>query len=407
MQPPGQRSTRTTKNSSKANKSDATLKTPAESVLTVNSQTNNQLVTESNANTDDEGFQTVHSKRHSRRNSTASTESNGHSPNFDLNLQPITVLIENLEAKETAKSFHTALKQFNLAQFVVDMKFWRNSVKLTTYQPDFETQLKKTIGTTYRPEATIKTLNSRVRPKSDSKSHAPLLSVVITNVDHDVTDKEVEEELKLQGYKFKKAVRIFSRLTQKPIKKIRVISDNKDTIDKLLAHHFRLHCVLHRVEPSNPLPPQPTQCRKCNSFQHTSENCRNEPKCGKCSGPHLISSCKLDTNKEALKCSNCNGNHLATDLNCTERPKQPISADKTEKIKCIDEPIPPLQECSETENFLRAFTTALLNILPERRSLITETIKTVSKKFLRRDVEITHAWNNIHIFISQPSDVTE
>lgn len=69
-------------------------------------------------------------------------------------------------------------------------------------------------------------------------------------------------------------------------------------------------------------PKGPTQCHNCQMFGHGSRNCSLAPKCVKCAGTHLTSTCTADcnvNNKQHLKCANCNQKHAASFTQCPSR----------------------------------------------------------------------------------------
>lgn len=55
-----------------------------------------------------------------------------------------------------------------------------------------------------------------------------------------------------------------------------------------------------------------TQCRRCQTWGHSSKNCRRRFRCSKCSGEHEITSCTSSD----LKCANCSGPHRSFDSKC-------------------------------------------------------------------------------------------
>ena len=68
--------------------------------------------------------------------------------------------------------------------------------------------------------------------------------------------------------------------------------------------------------------PHPTQCYNCQQFSHASSNCRLDPRCMRCSGPHKSNLCPLlskETRKipdDEVKCINCGGQHTSNKKDC-------------------------------------------------------------------------------------------
>ena len=57
---------------------------------------------------------------------------------------------------------------------------------------------------------------------------------------------------------------------------------------------------------------KPLICFKCSQFNHIASNCKNNPKCSKCSDNHLTKDCKSDK----ITCPNCKDKHTAYNKNC-------------------------------------------------------------------------------------------
>ena len=76
-----------------------------------------------------------------------------------------------------------------------------------------------------------------------------------------------------------------------------------------------------------PYVPSVLQCDKCLRFNHLAAQCRSNPRCGRCGGPHIITDCHDDTSK----CGNCGGDHLATSRSCPSF----LRAKKTKEVSVI------------------------------------------------------------------------
>ena len=154
-------------------------------------------------------------------------------------------------------------------------------------------------------------------PKSQQITH----QVIITNVDVEVTQEEMEEILHRQSLPFKMVKRIHSRARDAPTKLIRLIVNDEATKKRLLRDGINLDqahykCILSH-EDSNSFP-KVTQCFKCQQLgDHLSGTCTKEQKCVLCSGPHRKSECK--ETKESFCCANCSGCHAAWSLECPKR----------------------------------------------------------------------------------------
>ncbi|KAF8789917.1 Nucleic-acid-binding protein transposon like protein [Argiope bruennichi] len=68
------------------------------------------------------------------------------------------------------------------------------------------------------------------------------------------------------------------------------------------------------------------QCYKCQTWQHTSQQCGMKPKCVICAGQHESLNCpnkvaKSEEEKLPVKCANCGGPHTASYKGCPKYPK--------------------------------------------------------------------------------------
>lgn len=232
---------------------------------------------------------------------------------------------------------------------------------------------------------------------------APTFSVVIKGVDLDISPEEVSQALIVANLTHSKVWRIRSRALDRDTTLVRVISKQQSTIDHLLLHGFRIFHKLHRCEPSHIPPPQPAQCSKCFSFEHPKERCDLPSKCGRCAGDHLTSKCPATAEP---KCINCGGNHSSLNKNCPSRPAVPASAEMTAKCK----PVPALTDYKEkitcssklclATSYLKATTTALLDIFPHQRSSVITTMKRISRNIFGRTMLVNFSNNQIHITVS-------
>lgn len=105
-----------------------------------------------------------------------------------------------------------------------------------------------------------------------------------------------------------------------------------------------------------------TKCGRCQRFNHSSDNCNMDPRCGVCGGYHLTINCELLAEKRAqnkrkfdkrlLKCVHCNGNNTAGYTECTERLKF-IKARNNRNQRWTNAPAPtsnPLQTRPQQQN---------------------------------------------------------
>jgi len=63
-------------------------------------------------------------------------------------------------------------------------------------------------------------------------------------------------------------------------------------------------------------PKDPLQCKRCQRFRHTQQNCVYAPRCVACGGSHLSGGCS--TPREQLQCCGCGGKHRANYRGCVK-----------------------------------------------------------------------------------------
>lgn len=92
-------------------------------------------------------------------------------------------------------------------------------------------------------------------------------------------------------------------------------------------------------------PRKATQCHRCQRFGHGSNNCKNPPRCVKCTKGHITKDC-VKTKEENPQCVNCNGEHPANYTKCPaylqhiekmEKKKEPHHA-----VKATTVPVPEM-----------------------------------------------------------------
>lgn len=164
-------------------------------------------------------------------------------------------------------------------------------------------------------------INTRAPMKTSDKKFEHSYSAIIDYVDYDIPDEAISQHLKSLEINHRYCKRIIARATNRPTKKVRVITACQTSYEKLLRglyFKYRHHPVIESYAP----PPLPQPCNKCNKFDHITEMCRDPITCGKCSGPHPTNSCSTNLPE---RCKTCNlEGHTAWSMKCPRRPKTPI-----------------------------------------------------------------------------------
>ncbi|XP_064214551.1 uncharacterized protein LOC107399155 [Tribolium castaneum] len=147
----------------------------------------------------------------------------------------------------------------------------------------------------------------------------PTFSVVIRIVEHDITEADIINQNPI--LKINRRHRIISKKTNRPTPLIRIISDDKPTIDHLLTQGITIFSRVYDCEVSHPPPPTPLQCSKCFQLGHGPNDCPNKPICPKCPESHHPSKCTVIT----AKCPFCQGSHPAWSRQCPVIKETPIT----------------------------------------------------------------------------------
>ena len=89
--------------------------------------------------------------------------------------------------------------------------------------------------------------------------------------------------------------------------------------DRGRVFNERINGVKIRVE-TQKSKSRSTQCHRCQLFGHSQAKCTAQPKCVKCAGDHLTSTCTKPKDTAAT-CANCKESHTASYQGCPKHPK--------------------------------------------------------------------------------------
>lgn len=315
---------------------------------------------------------------------------------------PTSVEILNLPISETQRSLAVIFQRYGKFN-IVDMFFTRrHTAVVKSHDEDLDSLIKKAIQHQH-PDLRLRT-NVRIPTQRQAATRSdPTFSVVIKGVDMDVSPDEVSDELTNQNIPHVKVFRIRSRLTNQETTMMRVLVKSQEVVDYLLTNGFKMYFKLHRVEPSNPPPPQPAQCSKCLAFDHPAAECKKEVRCGRCAGPHFTSKCEAT---QPPKCLNCDGDHSSLDKRCPVRPSEPVSDNMTVKLKptkayeAFRDNIKSTSHICLSPLYLKATTTALLSIFPKKTEVIIQTMKSVAKQQFGRNLSVNFSGSTVHVTVS-------
>lgn len=138
------------------------------------------------------------------------------------------------------------------------------------------------------------------------------LSVVIRNVPISLTDKEIEDELKIKKLPIIKVTRLLNK-SKHPMPLCAVELTATDNAKEIFNVNEIFKAIV-TVEPrkrSSHIP----QCHNCQRYGHTKNYCALQPRCVKCGEGHSYINCKKKA-PEPPKCANCGDEHPSNYRGC-------------------------------------------------------------------------------------------
>lgn len=273
----------------------------------------------------------------------------------------------------------------------------RNGMLIQSPDQDLATKIRNRHSfEIFGKTANLTKLNNKPVRQPPPPRKSPTLSVVIRGADPILTDEEVETELKHEGHSIIRCIRIKNR-TGGATYMIRVLTNNQETIDDLLSNGAYIYRSRYRVEPSHSSPPLPLRCEKCQQYNdHPTAKCKNDTKCGYCSGSHSTRSC---TNlQQQPKCTTCNDAHPTFSYKCKARPA--AAPDKPELIVPLrttennQQPtstITSIYQPITVDLLLKFITVTLQNLHPFQRQHVLQQIQYAARTTLNVSFNATYS----------------
>lgn len=146
------------------------------------------------------------------------------------------------------------------------------------------------------------------------------LKVVVKDLPPSVTSEEVREDLVAQGFTIKD-VHQYKRKRQgklHPLPVYAVTLPRGDKSDSIYAVRY-VQSTKVRVEDYRSRN-EPSQCKRCQRWTHTTNYCWLPARCVKCGDMHPSKDCTLPAGSPS-KCANCQGAHTASWKGCSEFQK--------------------------------------------------------------------------------------
>ncbi|CAF1061060.1 unnamed protein product [Brachionus calyciflorus] len=147
--------------------------------------------------------------------------------------------------------------------------------------------------------------------KATNKEKITCIAIRGVDVSIDLEDDQFKNlmEKEYQIYDIKRIIK--KSLNNKPLPILRAKVKQDTKAKELIKFGIRIGYSSYRIEEWKH-EPKPLQCKKCNRFNHKSQDCEKETICPLCTGNHTLQECP----KEKIECSNCGGNHPAFSKKC-------------------------------------------------------------------------------------------
>lgn len=158
-----------------------------------------------------------------------------------------------------------------------------------------------------------------------------LLRGVISGVPTEMTEKEIEIELK--GQKVVNVKRIVRKSQRKSESDMETQESATPTRSVILSFELKslpleINLCFQKIE-VRPYIPYVKRCFRCQRFGHTVATCRDKQRCVRCGREHIFDVCP---HKDKPTCINCGGQHSAAYQGCEEAKK----AKEIQRIKIVN-----------------------------------------------------------------------
>lgn len=146
----------------------------------------------------------------------------------------------------------------------------------------------------------------------ENKQTRPI-RVMAMGLDHSWDPEDIRQDLTNRGYNCLSVTSKLEARTKRPLNMFTLCFDSKENIDSI----YKINQILKQIIKICPMKTSKLvpQCKRCQEFGHTKNNCHKGPRCVKCGQEHLTVDCKKP--KEVRpKCANCQGEHTASYRGC-------------------------------------------------------------------------------------------
>ena len=165
--------------------------------------------------------------------------------------------------------------------------------------------------------------NVRVNlPKAYQTTQRKNKCLAVKGVPTDITENDFKEFLDLNKISYAKAERLKSKIDGRVLPIFQLEVSDPDEAEALLSQNLMCNVtgIVYKVEEFRQ-PVSVRQCLNCQCFGHSAQNCKSKQKCVICGENHSHKGCPKKEAKQP-KCAKCSGPHLASYKGCPEYKKQ-------------------------------------------------------------------------------------
>lgn len=176
-----------------------------------------------------------------------------------------------------------------------------NKIKINVENED---SYRKTVNILQRENLMFHTYeNKQTRP----------IRVMAKGLDFTTETDDIVEYLVRKGYKIIKADAKLAAKTKKPLNMFILSFDHSESVDSI----YKIKEILRQIVEITPIRGSKLipQCKNCQEFCHTKNQCHKKPRCVKCAQNHLTAACNKPQEARP-KCANCAGDHPASYRGC-------------------------------------------------------------------------------------------
>lgn len=174
-------------------------------------------------------------------------------------------------------------------------------------------------------------------PPSFRQFSTPAAQLILKGVNTDITEQEITQDLREQGYHSIISTKRFTKSTANgpiPIPVVSIRLSNLGHANQLLNHGLTIGYTRVRVEKPHNTGEIPTRCYKCQKYGHTAIRCQESPVCAICANKDCPAIGNRDTRcTNDTKCANCNGPHPTFARSCPAYKQQAVKATEIAKTR--------------------------------------------------------------------------